>query len=107
KNEFINPSEIKDPRVRQALSFALDRQGLLDGLQSGEGQYAEGFLVPGTNYYDRALKEITRYPHDLAQADRLMQAAGLVKQSDRLRQAVLWKRRHRGHPLAGQQSGWI
>jgi len=81
--EYISPTEIRDPRVRQAFSYALDRQALLDTLQGGQGQIAEAFLVPGVDYYDEAMRQITRYPHDLAQADRLMQAAGLIKQSER------------------------
>src|SRR5436190_14130239 len=81
--EYINPPEIRDVRVRQALSFALDRQALLDALQGGQGQVAEAFLVPGVDYYDEAIRQVTRYPHDLAQAERLLQSAGLVKQSDR------------------------
>src|SRR5206468_8355732 len=53
---------------------------LLDTLQGGQGQVTEAFLVPGTDYYDEALRQAARYPHDLIQADRLMQSAGLVKQ---------------------------
>ena len=80
--EYINPPEITDQRVRQALSFALDKQALLEGLQGGQGQAAEAFLVPGTDYYERALAQLTRYPRDLSRAAGLMQSAGLVRQSD-------------------------
>ncbi|HEY3118448.1 MAG TPA: ABC transporter substrate-binding protein [Chloroflexota bacterium] len=83
KPEFINPPEIRDVRVRQALFYALDRQALLDGLQGGQGQIAEGFLTPDTDYYDQGVRQITRYPHDPAQAERLLQSAGLVKQGER------------------------
>src|SRR5438046_4719646 len=55
--EYINPPEIRDIRVRQALSFALDRQALLDALQGGQGEVAEAFLVPGVDYYDEAIRQ--------------------------------------------------
>jgi peptide/nickel transport system substrate-binding protein len=81
--EYINPPEIRDARVRQALHYALDKQSLLDAVQGGQGQFAEAFITPGTDYYEEAMRQIVRYPHDLAQADRLLQSAGLSKQSDR------------------------
>jgi peptide/nickel transport system substrate-binding protein len=81
--QYIDPPEIQDPRVRQAFNYALDREALLEAIQGGQGQVAEAFLVPGVDYYDTAMRQVTRYPRDLAQAERLLQSAGLVKQSDR------------------------
>jgi peptide/nickel transport system substrate-binding protein len=81
--QYIDPPELQDPRVRQAFSYALDREALLEAIQGGQGQVAEAFLVPGVDYYDTAMRQVTRYPRDLAQAERLLQAAGLVKQADR------------------------
>src|SRR6266508_4160922 len=60
KPEYVSPREVLDLRVRKALAYAIDKQALLDGVQGGEGQFAEGFLPPLVDYYDEALRAVTK-----------------------------------------------
>ena len=84
KPEYVSPREIMDARVRKALAHAIDKQALLDGVQEGEGQAAEGFLPPLVDYSEAALRAVTRMPYDVRQTDRLLQEAGMAKGSDGL-----------------------
>lgn len=63
----------KDRRVRQALSFAIDREGIIKGALLGMGEPAFGPYKPGTWVYNTALKA---YDHDPERARRLLAEAG-------------------------------
>jgi peptide/nickel transport system substrate-binding protein len=84
KPEYVSPREIMDLRVRQALAFAIDKRALLDGVQDGEGQWAEGFFPPLVEYFDAAQRAVTKYPYDVRQTERLLGEAGLTRGSDGL-----------------------
>lgn len=84
KPEYVSPREIMDVRVRRALAYAIDKQALLDGVQEGEGQYAEGFFPPMVDYYEAALRAVTKYPYDPQQTARLLQEAGFARSRDGL-----------------------
>ncbi len=84
KQEYVNPREIMDVRVRKALAYAIDKQALLDGVQGGEGQYAEGLFPPLVDYYDAALQAVTKYPYDPQQTARILQEAGFARSRDGL-----------------------
>jgi peptide/nickel transport system substrate-binding protein len=84
KPEYLSPREITDVRVRKALAYAIDKQALLDGVQGGEGQFAEGMFPPLVEYYDAALRAVTRYPYDPQQMARLLQEAGFTRSRDGL-----------------------
>jgi peptide/nickel transport system substrate-binding protein len=63
---------LKDPRVRQAISTAIDRDALQKFL--GEGEPTTQLFLPGTPGYD---KELTNaYPYDPAKAKALLAEAG-------------------------------
>jgi peptide/nickel transport system substrate-binding protein len=81
KPGVVSPLEILDPRVRRALSYAIDKQALLDGVQSGEGQYAEGMYPPLVEYFDAAERAVVRYPYDPRQTERLLMEAGFARNS--------------------------
>jgi ABC-type transport system substrate-binding protein len=69
-NATIKP--LDDPRVRQAIALAVDRQAMLD-LQPEGKTLAQGILPPGLPGYTPIQKT---YPHDLAGARRLLAEAG-------------------------------
>ncbi len=52
---FKNP-KFQDPRVRKALSLAIDRQELVDILFFGHGQVCNGPFMPGTFAYNDQIK---------------------------------------------------
>ncbi|WP_219418952.1 ABC transporter substrate-binding protein [Pseudonocardia nigra] len=62
-----------DPRVRKAVTLAIDRDAMLDGLFKGISTPATGILSPATNY---ASENLLDYRYDPAEATRLMGEAG-------------------------------
>ncbi len=73
-------AEFKDVRVRQALSLAIDKKGLIAAVLKGTGQVAGGPISPLQKYYYDA--NVTQYPYDPAKAVSLLEQAGYVKHSD-------------------------
>ncbi len=63
----------RDVRVRQAMTYAIDRQGIVDGVLLGQGVVTAGPFIPGTWVYDDAL---TPYPYDPEKARQLLAEAG-------------------------------
>ena len=61
--------------VRQALLYALDRQGLIDTTLHGQGVVAHTPILPGTWAYDA---EASRYDYDPEHARQLLDEAGWV-----------------------------
>ena len=68
-----NVAFLQDKAVRQALIYALDRQGLIDSVLQGQGIVAHSPMLPGTWAHDPAIK---RYAHDPEAAKRLLDEAG-------------------------------
>ncbi len=69
----------KDKRVRQALSFAIDREGIIKGALLGMGEPAFGPYKPGTWVYNTSLKA---YDYDPERARRLLAEAGWTPGKD-------------------------
>ena len=69
----------QDRRVRQALSYAIDRDELVRGVLLGLGREATGPYIPGTWPY---CADVRRYPHDPARARALLEEAGWKPRSD-------------------------
>ena len=64
---------LKDIRVRQAISHAIDRQELLDGIYSGYGTPIGSHMAP----HNPAYVDLTgTYPYDLEKAKALLAEAG-------------------------------
>ena len=72
---FFNTTRppLNDVRVRRALALAIDRERIVRDETYGTGTLALGDLTPFSWAYDPHLKPI---PHDLAQAQRLLDDAG-------------------------------
>jgi peptide/nickel transport system substrate-binding protein len=59
--------------VRQALSYAVDREGIINAVLMGQGRPMAGAFKPGTWAYNPTLKP---YPYDPARAKQLLAQAG-------------------------------
>ena len=64
---------LKDPRVRQALNYAIDVRTIVDKLIGGRGRLAAGVVPPSLPGADTARKP---YGYDPAKAKQLLAAAG-------------------------------
>ncbi len=71
-----NKSELfSDKRVRQALNYAVDRQGILDMVGNGDGHILESDMFPGFGIYYSKEAEMT-YERDVEKAKELLREAG-------------------------------
>jgi ABC-type transport system substrate-binding protein len=64
---------LTDPRVRQAINYAVDTRTILKQLMGGRGYLARGVVSP---ILDGADTSRTRYAYDVAKAKELLAAAG-------------------------------
>lgn len=65
---------LKDPRVRQAINYAIDRESLVREVLKGFGRPAYGMLNAGTYAHDR---DYVSYPYDPEKAKALLKEAGV------------------------------
>lgn len=65
----------QDKRVRQALSFAINKQEIIDGVLLGYGRVATGPYKPDTWVYN---PDVPRYDYDPDKARRLLDEAGWI-----------------------------
>jgi peptide/nickel transport system substrate-binding protein len=72
-----------DPRVKQAMMYALNRRFIVNGIMSGQADVLNGPVPSFSPYYNRAIR---RYDYDPARAAALLDAAGW-----RLREGVRTK----------------
>ncbi|HLT59473.1 MAG: ABC transporter substrate-binding protein [Limnochordales bacterium] len=73
-----------DRAVRQALSYALDRQSIIDGLMLGMAQPATGPISPLISWAYTA--DVVQYHYDPEKAERLLDEAGWLRGPDGIRQ---------------------
>jgi peptide/nickel transport system substrate-binding protein/oligopeptide transport system substrate-binding protein len=64
---------LTDPRVRQAINYAVDTDRIIERLVSGRGTHAAGVIPPALGGYDSTRKP---YKYDPARAKQLLAAAG-------------------------------
>jgi ABC-type transport system substrate-binding protein len=83
-----------DPRVRQALNYAIRKPKLIEIL-NGRGVIAHGILPPGLPGYDPAIEG---YPYDPAKARALLEAAGVGPNFA----PVLWMRADQSEIIHGE-----
>lgn len=74
-----------DPRVRQAISYAIDREFISKKLQSGLTIPATGPIAPGLPFYS---KSVNTYPVDLKKAESILEGAGLKKDQNGVRMTM-------------------
>lgn len=74
---------LDDIRVRQALNYGIDIQGIIDTAFYGEGQPSGSPLIPGlAAYYDSSL--VKPYPLDIDKARSLLAEAGYGEDGQKL-----------------------
>lgn len=66
---------LRDPRVRQAIAYAIDRESIVSTLFEGRFQVAHTWLAPRHPAYN---PQVRRYPYDPARARALLAQAGLT-----------------------------
>ncbi|MCL6516694.1 ABC transporter substrate-binding protein [Alicyclobacillus sp.] len=77
--------EFQDVRVRQAFEYALNRQGMVDGILKGYGSVISGPL-PAVSWAAATEKDgLNPYPYDKEKANQLLDEAGWKKGPDGLR----------------------
>ncbi len=64
---------LDNPKVKQALSLAIDREGIVKALWRGQGTVPNGFVAPGDSFYDASR---TPFAYDPERAKSLLQEAG-------------------------------
>lgn len=69
---LINNQNVKDKRVRQALSYAIDKEECMQQAVRGEGIIASTCILPGSEYYNPA----TEWHRDVEKAKSLLAEAG-------------------------------
>ena len=69
----LKSEKFKDPRVREALSLAIDRDELVDILYFGHGKVCTGPFLPGTGAFNDRTKAPKR---DIERAKALLKEAG-------------------------------
>lgn len=74
RNGTITP-ELADPKVREAISWLIDREGYLDAVHNGEGSAVAGLFPPGVKWHDPTLDTARTY--DVAKAKQLLEEAGV------------------------------
>lgn len=79
---------LRDKRVRQAIALALDRDAIIAAKFGGRAVPASGLLPPTHWAYNGA---VPRYPHDLARATALLDAAGLRPDASGVRLRLVYK----------------
>lgn len=70
-NEKIKPFD--NPKVREAMMYAIDRQTLIDALYAGTGVPAKGILAPGLAGYN---PDLSGFTYDPEKAKALLKEAG-------------------------------
>ena len=72
RTDYILMNQTKTPyadvRVRRAISYAIDREAMVENILFGSGTPANSFLMPGTPYYDPNCQGI-QYDMDKARAE--------------------------------------
>ena len=66
----------KDKRVRQAISYAINKKEIVEGVLFGLGKVATGPYKPGTWYYNPNVK---RYPYNPKKAEEILARCGWKK----------------------------
>ncbi len=67
---------LENPKVRQALNYAVNRQGIIDAIFNGGASLVSGFILNSDLGYDNAIQP---YPYDPEKAKTLLAEAGYEK----------------------------
>ena len=82
---YINENKVADVKVRQAISYAMNRQLIVDNLLKGAGEVTDGFFPSISPYLNEDVKPVE---YDLEKAKQLLAESGWDS-SKKLKLAVL------------------
>ncbi|MGE7839808.1 ABC transporter substrate-binding protein [Lysinibacillus sp. NPDC093712] len=82
---YINENVVPDVKQRQAISYAMNRQLIIDNLLKGAGEVTDGFFPSNSPYLNDAIKPVK---YDLEKAKQLL-AESRWDSSKKLKLAVL------------------
>ncbi len=82
--EFSDPPVMLDPRFRQALAHAMDKQAIVDAVLDGEPGQAETLVNKERPYYADLDRVLSKYPNDARRSDQIMADLGLAKDGEGL-----------------------
>jgi len=88
-------------KVRQAMSFAIDRQAIVNNVLQGQGTVAHGPIPPGLSAYD---PDYNPFPYDPDRAKELLAEAGFPDGVDV--EIRTWNEEVEGRVLAAVQANW-
>ena len=89
-NFNVTDPVLKDRRVRQAIACAMDRQAIVKALWRGQARLANT-LLPTGHWAAAADDVLSPYPHDVARAEALLDAAGYKKGTNGMRLRITLK----------------
>jgi peptide/nickel transport system substrate-binding protein len=78
----VDPIKLKwfrNTKFRQAISYAIDREAIIESIYSGRAIPAYGFETPGNKKWHNP--NIPKYPYDLAKALALLKEIGIEKRN--------------------------
>ncbi len=81
---------LRDKRVRQAMACAFDKQAIVNSIWRGKARLAET-LLPAGHWAAAKDAEMAQYPHDVARAKALLDAAGFRAGKDGMRMRIMLK----------------
>jgi peptide/nickel transport system substrate-binding protein len=82
KPEYAKPASARDPRVRKAFYYSIDKQGVNEVENAGLGVVADSWLLPDDPRRPQFKDAIPDWSFDPAQAARMLQDAGWTRGSD-------------------------
>jgi peptide/nickel transport system substrate-binding protein len=78
----LNLPQFSDPRVRQAISHAVDKQTVIDAIYLGKGEVGRSLISPLSSIFN---PDAPDYPYDPEAAARLLDEAGWTAGDDGVR----------------------
>jgi peptide/nickel transport system substrate-binding protein len=82
RTDLVEVPALRDVRVRRALSHAIDKQAINEGLFGGEGAMADTLLPKTVPYQSEIERVVPRYPFDLSRTEQLMNEVGFTRAGD-------------------------
>ena len=76
-----NTAPWDNPRVREAVKYAIDYDGIVSGIMRHHGRRIGGIMMPGMLGFPESLNTALLYKHDQAKAAGLMKEAGVSRAS--------------------------
>jgi peptide/nickel transport system substrate-binding protein len=71
----MSMAPLDNPKVRQAIAYGLDRQGVVDSFYAGRGDVAKEFMPPSLFGY---ADDVPEYTYDPEKSKQLLQQAGMT-----------------------------